>query len=698
MYSFARSDSIELRRVRFHGATDGWRARRLFETAMRDVFISSLNLPPRALLVVKRVAPTLPLRLAGSQGSPAFVRSVQAELEIKIRQAVRPWLVADSARSESVLFADEAELAACLVRDWLRGSLFTYWWARAVLDGRTPPQWWHRELLPRGDLLPPLLSHLAAQGVAVAWLDQLGDADLALATAAITAAHGLITVATGQLTEASPAHPRAALRDVQPAGPEAQFDPGAPAPRAGLAAATAARGRLTALVPEVQAVAASPPRAWLLALALGLQRDPVWVRGPEFHVIRQALETATPAEADQRSAAAGPRPSARRATAPPTAQPPWPPNGHGTGDTRSPAGAAGSGRGEPVDLPTMISGPGRVVRIVAPQGSDQPVWPGTAAEGLPSVVSASAGVTQGGEATRPRPTRAVSWSEPFSETVETAQGGLFYLLNLALALDIYGDFTQPRRPGIALSPWDWLALIGRAWFGPEVECDPVWDLLARLAGRTPGQAPGHGFTPPQDWLVPAAWLVPWGAVETVGVQTRGDRLGLRHPAGFLLADLPRVPGVAALTQARQLLDQWPVLGEVQCVRRPALGGRGAPVVRPARGWNPVPGMVTSRPAWTRRIERRGLLRETRKQPPLARWLGWLLPYLEARLALALGTADLDAVPALVCRHPAWIDVSSTALDIHLSLAGLPIELRIAGLDRDPGWIPAAGRSVAFHFA
>ena len=35
--------------------------------------------------------------------------------------------------------------------------------------------------------------------------------------------------------------------------------------------------------------------------------------------------------------------------------------------------------------------------------------------------------------------------------------------------------------------------------------------------------------------------------------------------------------------------------------------------------------------------------------------------------------------------------------VRLPLAELPIAIRLAGLDRDPGWIPAAGRSVAFHF-
>jgi len=36
--------------------------------------------------------------------------------------------------------------------------------------------------------------------------------------------------------------------------------------------------------------------------------------------------------------------------------------------------------------------------------------------------------------------------------------------------------------------------------------------------------------------------------------------------------------------------------------------------------------------------------------------------------------------------------------VRLSLTELPLEIRLAGLDRDPGWIPAAGRFLAFHFS
>jgi hypothetical protein len=44
-----------------------------------------------------------------------------------------------------------------------------------------------------------------------------------------------------------------------------------------------------------------------------------------------------------------------------------------------------------------------------------------------------------------------------------------------------------------------------------------------------------------------------------------------------------------------------------------------------------------------------------------------------------------------------VHISPSHVDVVLSLAELPVEIRLAGLDRDPGWIPAAGRYLAFHF-
>src|SRR4029453_19226509 len=60
-----------------------------------------------------------------------------------------------------------------------------------------------------------------------------------------------------------------------------------------------------------------------------------------------------------------------------------------------------------------------------------------------------------------------SSAEPFcrpsqrrQREIETDFGGVFYLLNAALQLGLYGDFTTPMQPGLALPVWDFLALVG----------------------------------------------------------------------------------------------------------------------------------------------------------------------------------------------------------------------------------------------
>jgi hypothetical protein len=75
-------------------------------------------------------------------------------------------------------------------------------------------------------------------------------------------------------------------------------------------------------------------------------------------------------------------------------------------------------------------------------------------------------------------------------------------------------------------------------------------------------------------------------------------------------------------------------------------------------------------------------------------LNWIAGYIRARLVRALGRDD---AAEFLCRIPARIAFTPTHLDVFYSLDHHPIEIRLAGLDRDPGWIPAAGRYVRFHF-
>jgi hypothetical protein len=243
--------------------------------------------------------------------------------------------------------------------------------------------------------------------------------------------------------------------------------------------------------------------------------------------------------------------------------------------------------------------------------------------------------------------------------IETRLGGLFYLINLALFLEVYGDFTTPVHTGIALSPWDFVAVLGQELLGEEVHQDPVWPLLARLAGRGEDDAPGADFDPPGSWRIPAPWLASFVHEGIWEWEASGARLRARHPAGFLVLDMP-LDGDDAMQQ----------------------------LVRETRDWS-----GSEAREW-----RHGVLgRAGGDETPLQRWIGWLMPYVDARLRRALGLDAADDLPHLLYAHAAYVCVTPTHLDVTFALQELPIEIRLAGLDRDPGWVPAAGRYIAFHF-
>jgi hypothetical protein len=165
--------------------------------------------------------------------------------------------------------------------------------------------------------------------------------------------------------------------------------------------------------------------------------------------------------------------------------------------------------------------------------------------------------------------------------IETAFGGLFFLLNAAIHMGIYSDFSEPRDTGTDLSPWDFLALLGLEYWGLEFTKDALWQLLAELAGRHPDEPP------PTDFRTPV--------------------------------NSPLPPSHAGQT-----------------------------------------------------------------------WISWIAD--RSREAFA----NEQSIDELL-RKQARVTQTATHIDVYFSLQAHPIEIRIAGLDRNPGWIPAAGRYVTFYF-
>jgi hypothetical protein len=84
-------------------------------------------------------------------------------------------------------------------------------------------------------------------------------------------------------------------------------------------------------------------------------------------------------------------------------------------------------------------------------------------------------------------------------------------------------------------------------------------------------------------------------------------------------------------------------------------------------------------------------------PALAAWIDQVMPHVRTRLRQALGLNEADDPGPLVCRHQAQVRLTPTHLDVFFALAELSIEIRLSGLDRNPGWVPAAGSFIAFHY-
>jgi hypothetical protein len=243
----------------------------------------------------------------------------------------------------------------------------------------------------------------------------------------------------------------------------------------------------------------------------------------------------------------------------------------------------------------------------------------------------------------------------------TRLGGVFYLLTVAQALGLYADFTEPETPGIGLDPWDFLALIARRLGAADLAPDdPIWPLLDRLSGRPPGTRPGYGFRPPANWRIEPDWLDPFRDDRRPWRWSRAAterRIVVAHPAGYPLVDVT----ASDLTRdaARQALAAY----------RPHPSLRRTATTPPPR-----------------------------RRSRVDRWVDCVAPYVLARLQLAIGARPPSRALRLVLRHEAAIFATSSSVDVEMTLADLPIQVRIAGLDRDVGWFPAARRTIAFHFS
>jgi hypothetical protein len=670
--------ATRIERVQLHGgALDAGQARLRLGSLLERAELRPPGLPPAAVLCVRRVLDPLPgvlqLETADARPPPDWERAFIESLERKLRSAARPAREAVPAAAEAVLFADRAELLACLARDARDGTAWLHWWWRDMhvspAAGSDPvvAAW-----LETPEHVPAALQLLAARGEAVPFVAALRTHAATALVLHVTSAHGLPELHSAAATPLSSAPPR--RRPV--------VDDGAPPPEP----------PWRKLVPESTERPLAPHAELLLGVSLVLRRAPQLARSSAFAAATRiwltAAQTRALADPPLVPAASSELPDKATLTAVPTLQAPAPAQAPSVRDTApvpqavrtAPPAEAETAQAPPQDVAAATAtAPAAAVppaTLASATGTRQ-----VGAEAASSVPSPEAPASVPDE--RPKPQRAVPPRAPRTRkrtsraravptpvppllpeppielpelVVETRLGGVFYLLNFALFLDLYVDFTRPRERGIALDPWDLLALLAPRLLDEPSRDDALWPLLARLAGRGPRQRPGRGFRPPRVWRTPADWLAPFEHDGTWRWSAARGTLRLVHPAGFAVAAVPRTQDAPHEQLARELRRLRPL---VLAPRRTALPREAA--------------------------------------QPLTRWTNRLAAYADARLRRALALGADDSLDRLLLRRRARVFVTPTHVDVALGLADLPLEVRFAGLDRTPGWIPAAGRVVAFDF-
>lgn len=699
MFSWRDNHTI-VRRLRVKGRRlDPLAAQLRLDNLLQTVELHPAWLPSSAIVCVRQLRDPLPRALTlqnrNAPKSPAWRQAVSAAVHEKIKRAERPVNGQVSPEATAVIFKDQAELLACLAIDRSDGRLGSHWWWRSLFKDRNVSDLLTDAWLEAPQYVPAALELLAVKG-RLKTFARAFSADRARVllrevtrTFALRELHSALDAGFEHLSRIAADHrvPGAYSHDAS----KAATAMGTPSRRA---------APWEHLVPESLDQAQGLERQCLIGVALAIKRGHAASRSSEFaratlnwlrafafdeidrlrisneshpsagavfqerssvkapHEFRRVRSTIAAVESKGLktldSAVPEETQPKRNEKRPAVAQQPSNPAEESglrpeapdvTGSSLAFDQIAGSNR-EPTPF-ARVPAAGSSQRIG--HGKEAPPY-------MTSDISAPADIDIGGGdlAQESLVKAATNVLELDEVRIDTKFGGIFYLINLGIFLQLYSDFTAPTGRNLSLSIFDFIALLGDRLSQGQIKDDPVWELLAQLAGRTKLDAAGSGFESPDEWRLPAHWLEAFPDQDRLKWMTKGERLRVQHPAGFLLLDIPLSDSPAE--QLKREMTAFNATAEWQLAHKS--------------------------------------FRFSPSDNSLEQWLDWIVPYVLARLRRALGSDD----PALlVCAQPASILSTDVHLEVFFALSAHPLEIRLAGLDRDPGWVPAAGRFVRFHY-
>lgn len=618
MLSFNRPDQLVVRNLRTRlgpADTDAFATRMHLERLLATISPDVTGLSPTAIVCVRKISDPLPgaldARAKSSRSSEKWERGLRETLERRIRGAARPAFESVPADADAVLFTDRAEMLWCLVRDGCQRAAWSQWWWPALFGGRPLETVIAAELIANPGDVPSVLARVTDAKLLPSMTGLLSP------THAVDVQREMVRFFAlgGSTTTSSAARSRKKFAVKNENTSDVDRDPST------LQSTTSDTSQPSA--PWVaSSELASVDDAWLsvVTLALGLHRAPSAVHAylsrddatriheasaerlgsiPQKknavlrHSVAHAAEEPRPHEqtGPRGHERVNPPPDLAIATASTAAEPEMSQIVQAALPATQRAPTLQSDRRSTTALPPVVD-PSPSSRRAAVQGSD--------GSSLDDTEHAS-------EVPRTRQVDAPGSPLLGYEATPTMLGGIFYLVNVALAMNLYPDFTQPADTGPCLSIWDFVAELAQRLLEERRE-DSVWELLLRLSRRDPSQPAGAGFSLPPHWALPPQWS-------------------------------------ALVTSTSLSADES------------AHTGRSA----------------------------------------FLRFMDTVVPPIETRLRAALGGSPIDDVGRTVLAHSATVHTTDARVDVMFRLAELPIAIRIAGLDRDPGFLPTEGRSLHFHF-
>ncbi|MCD9185050.1 MAG: hypothetical protein LUM44_01345 [Pyrinomonadaceae bacterium] len=676
---FGRQNKSVISKLRVKGKNlENVAARIHFERLLSNTDLMPQGLSPHTIVCIKKISDPKPatLRLSHTElrFTEAWQKKVTLEIEKLYQKAYYPIREFVPANAESLIFNDYSELLACLAIDYCNGAIAERWWWKSLLPNLNLAKSVAEVWLDAVEFTPGSFQILVDKQKAVQFVEKLDDAEAERLLNGILRVFSLKKLQTALSEPVTKAEiekvkfqieesERPAKRKVQ--AKNVEIEPLSP---------------YVSLVPEIKTIELDFVRQNLVGIGYLLAKSPRRVRSGQIaakiKIYRTEIEAVKTTKSQKNLTVEqktfGKKPANieksnvsnekdklvsltnyREATSPP------------------------SEKSEPVQTPKRTFDEIVFSEEPKPETVEKKITPKairpneakksvfnfeeTKPEDKTEKVSLQDSKTEPSEKTEKKTAEIDVALETSEQEIAdfiffTRFGGVFYLLNLGIFLSLYRDFTENLAEEIDLNIWDFTALISLEFLGDVVKKDAVWRFLEDWSGRAEGEVLGSGFMPETDWRISTDWLETFQSFRKWSWFTAKNRLIVRHPANFPVIDV-ELTGDFDVQFAAELDKYRKYFDEIENLQMP----------------------------------------QAETFTSFERWLSNLTDYIKARLLQALNLENEAEIGEILFKHTAQVNVSGAHLDINFSLADLPLAVRFSGLDRDPGWIPAAGKFVRFYF-